>query len=577
MRTSELVTAHHLARKALIYIRQSSPHQVLTNQESLRLQDALKHRAQSLGWRPEDIDIIDADWGLSASAAQQRAGFKEVVAKVTLGQVGILLSSEVTRRSRNCSDGYPWRDICGYKGCLIADCDGIDDPATVNGRVLLGLKGQLSALALPTLRARLTAGLLQKAQRGDLAVHLPVGLGRDAQGTVEKDPAREVHHRLELLFTTFLQLKSASKVLRLFNDHALDIPRRDRYGALVWKKPTVAAIRSTLKNPAYAGAFVYGRTRTMRTGASPVERPQKALPMDAWNIRVPHKYPAYIGWETCATIQAMRKDNDAEDDRHNTRGIPRPGAALVHGLVYCGACGHQMVVPYKGATRDSCNDLRQQYGGPVCQYIPADAVDARVVEAFFQALSPVELDLYARAMAVQHETAEKIARAHAQPVERLRYQAALAQRPFNRVDPDTRLVAAALERRWEAALRELTQAEAAAVQHRQQPAVPLALTAEWKAACTAIGQQLPQLWQQQRFSPPQKKALLRWLMEKVVIQRATRDQVHTRLVWKGGDTTTCEIPIAVGALAELSSANAMAPLILTLSAAGTSDQAMAQQ
>jgi DNA invertase Pin-like site-specific DNA recombinase len=397
MSRSELITAQHLARKAMIYIRQSSPHQVLTNQESLRLQYALQQRALDLGWRPEDIDIIDADLGLSATGTQHREGFKEIVTKVTLGQVGIILSSEVTRLSRNCSDGYPLLDICGYRSCLIADRDGVYDPATANGRLWLGLKGQLSEMARHTIRARLTAGLLNTAQRGELALQLPVGLCRDALHRVQKDPDLEVQHRIALLFTTFVQRRSASQVLRFFNTHNLSIPRRDAHGDLVWKQPTVAAILATLKHPAYAGAFVYGRTRQVRKDSSPRDCSQKRLPIHPWKIRVPDTYPAYMSWETFEKIQAMLQDKYAEYDRNNTRGIPRPGAALLHGLVYCGECGHTRLVQYKHSTRYVCHYLRQPYGVPVCQYIPADAIDACVVEAFFQALAPIELDVYARA------------------------------------------------------------------------------------------------------------------------------------------------------------------------------------
>ena len=577
MSKSELVTAQHLARKAIIYIRQSSPHQVLTNQESLCLQYALQQRALSLGWRAEDIKIIDADLGLTATAAQHREGFKEIVTQVTLGQVGIILSSEVTRLSRNCSDWYPLLDICGYKGSLIADRDGVYDPATTNGRLLLGLKGTLSEMELHTIRARMTAGLLHKAERGDLALQLPIGLVRDDQQKVQKDPNLEVQHRLELLFQTFLQLKSASQVLRFFNDHHLLIPRRGSSGDLVWKQPTVAALLSTLKNPAYAGAFVYGRTRSVRKGSSPLETSQKQLPLEEWKIRVNNKYPAYISWETFEKIQATLKDNYAEYDRNQTRGIPRPGAALLHGIVYCGECGHKMVVQYKASTRYLCNYLRQQYGVPVCQYIPADPIDACVVEAFFQVLSPIELDVYAQAVAAQKQTEEKIDRAQAQQLERLRYQAALAQRQFSRVDPDNRLVAAELEKSWEAALRDLHQAEQAYAPPKPNPLVPFALTAELKAAFTAIGQNLPQLWNQPILSQPQKKALLRCLINKIVLHRSARDRVQTRIVWKGGATTTLQIPIPVGSFAELSSAKEAEQLILDLSSQGQSDSEIAQQ
>jgi len=574
MSSSELVTPQHLARKAIIYIRQSSPHQVLSNQESLRLQYALEQRALDLGWRAEDIEIIDADLGLTATTAQHREGFKEIVSRVTLGQVGIILSSEVTRLSRNCSDWYPLLDVCGYKNCLIADGDGIYDPGTPNGRLLLGLKGQLSELELHTIRARMTAGLLNKARRGELALRLPVGLVRQDDETVVKDPHQEVQERLDLIFTTFLRRKSANKVLRFFNDHELLIPRRDRFGDLVWKKPSVAAILEILKNPAYAGAFVYGRTRTTRDPSGKVTT--KRLPMDQWRICVKDKYPAYISWETFEKIQAMLKDNYAEYDRNKSRGVPRPGSALLHGIVYCGECGHKMVVQYKGGTRYLCNYLRQQYHVPVCQNIPGDPIDARVVEAFFQALSPVELDAYERALDIQKEADEKIELAHRQQEERLRYQAELAWRQFNRVDPDNRLVAAELEKRWEAALRALREAEEIDAQRQPNPEPSLPLPAELKEAFMSIGQKLPQIWHQEVLTRENKKALLRCLIDKVVIHRQVQDRVQTRIVWRGGDITSLEIPVPVGSFADLSTAAEMEQIILDLSHQGKSDEEIAE-
>src|SRR5215213_1008555 len=218
---SELITDRHLARRAVIYIRQSSPHQVLTNQESLRLQYDLRQRAFGLGWREEDVEIIDADLGLSGAAAVHREGFKDLIARVTLGQVGIVLSSEVTRLTRNCSDWYPLLDLCGYRDCLIADRDGVYDPGTANGRLLLGLKGTISEVELHTLRGRLTADLINKAERGELALALPVGLVRDPSGVVTKDPDQEVQARIDLAFATFLERRSAAQVLRVLNARGL--------------------------------------------------------------------------------------------------------------------------------------------------------------------------------------------------------------------------------------------------------------------------------------------------------------------------------------------------------------------
>ena len=230
MSTSELITPAHLGRKAIIYIRQSTPQQALTNQESLHLQYALKQRALDLGWMADDIEIIDTDLGLTGRSVQYRTGFKELVAKVILGQVGIILSADVTRLSRNCSDWYPLLDVCGYKQCLIADRDGIYDPASPNGRLLLGLKGQLSELELHTLRARMIEGLLNKAKRGELALPLPVGLVRDELGRVVKEPNLEVQKRLELVFSTFQQRKAAIQVVRFFNEQSLLVPRREPFG-----------------------------------------------------------------------------------------------------------------------------------------------------------------------------------------------------------------------------------------------------------------------------------------------------------------------------------------------------------
>jgi DNA invertase Pin-like site-specific DNA recombinase len=575
MSGSELVTPQHLRRKALIYIRQSTPQQVLSNQESLRLQYALRQRALGLGWPPTAIEVIDADLGLTATAAHHRPGFQDLVAQLTLGQVGIILSFDVTRLARNCSDWYPLLDLCGYKGCLIADRDGVYDPAVPNDRLLLGLKGQLSEFELHTIRTRLTAGLLNKAARGELALQLPVGLVRESDGRVRKDPNREVQDRIALVFSTFLQVRSASKVLQVFNRQDLQLPRRDRFGDVVWRPPTVAAILAILKNPAYAGAFVYGRTRSQPRAGAPHRTTQQRLPMEQWKLRVNDVYPAYVDWADFARIQALLQDNYAEYDRNKTRGVPRAGAALLHGLVYCGECGHKLLVQYKGGTRYLCNYLRQQYGVPVCQNLPADPIDAWVVEAFFAALSPVELDVYTRAMAAEREAVAQQEQARRQQLERLRYEAALAERQFRRVEPEHRLVAAELELRWEGALRALRQAEADAA---REPAPPLAMVPDdLRAAFMTLGQSLPRLWEQPLLTQPQKKALLRCLIDKVVLHRVARDRVRARIVWQGGATTTRELPVPVGALADLTGVAELERLILELAARGLADAAIAAQ
>jgi DNA invertase Pin-like site-specific DNA recombinase len=575
MSTSDTIQPTHLRRLAIVYVRQSSPNQALMNQESLRLQYDLQHRAQVAGWSPSQIRIIDTDLGRTGRTAAGRQGFQELVALVNQEQVGIIFAYDATRLARNCTDWYHLLDLCGFRTCLVGDQDGIYDPATVNGRLILGLKGLISELELHTLKARLTAGLLSKAQRGELALTLPVGLLRDPLGRVFKHPDQEVQHRLGLVFTTFLQVKAACQVVRFFNEHDLLLPRKDRFGDVVWRKPTVPAILSVLKNPAYAGAFVYGRTRATPRADAPHERVQKPLPIDQWKICHKDRYPPYIDWDTFATIQDMIRDNYAAYDRNQSRGVPRRGEALLHGIVYCGACGHKMVVQYKNKTCYICNYLRQQYRVPVCQNLPGNPIDAYVVQTFLNALSGVKLDLYDQAVAALQREDERVQQAQQQQLQRLRYQARLAERQFNQADPDNRLVSAELERRWEAALRELKEAEEKFGQQQQRTPAPEALSPEEREAFLQAGRKIPELWRQERLSPQQKKAFLRCLIDKVVVHRSAPDTLQVRLVWRGGGTTTASVPVTVGSLARLSDVEKVEKEILKLSKKGKSDEEIA--
>jgi hypothetical protein len=304
---------------------------------------------------------------------------------------------------------------------------------------------------------------------------------------------------------------------------------------------------------------------------------QARRPLEQWRIVVKDRYPAYIDWATFEQIQAMLRDNRAEYDRNQTRGIPREGAALLHGIAFCGECGHKMLVQYKNSTRYICNHLRQQHGVPVCQYLPADPIDARVVGAFLAAVAPAELDAWARAQVAERQADEALERAEAQHIERLRYQAALAERQFHRVDPDNRLVAAELERRWEVALRELGQAEQALARRTAARARPVALSPELRAAFTALGGRLPHLWADPRLTRARKKALLRCLIDKVVLHRLAPDRVAVRIVWRGGETTSFAVETTVGALSGLSRGAEMQTRILDLARVGVDDTAIAER
>jgi hypothetical protein len=297
--------------------------------------------------------------------------------------------------------------------------------------------------------------------------------------------------------------------------------------------------------------------------------------MAEWKVCLWDKYPAYIGWDTFERIQGMIRDNHSEYDRNKSRGVPRPGKALLHGIVSCGECGHKMVVQYKGGPRYLCNYLRQQYRVPVCQNLPADPIDAHVVQAFLDALSPAELDLYGQAVAALSREREQVLQAQRQQIERLRYQAHLAERQYNQTDPDNRLVAAELERRWEAALRDLQDAEERFRHEQEPPRVPEKLSAEERQAFLQAGKTIPELWSQDRLTPQQKKAFLRSFIDKVVVHRSAPDTLHVRIVWRGGDTTTTLLPVTVGSLARLSSAAAMENEVLELAHQGQTDEEIA--
>jgi DNA invertase Pin-like site-specific DNA recombinase len=565
---SELVKPTHLARKAVVYIRQSTPHQVVSNQESLRLQYALRQRARELGWHDADIDIIDSDLGLSAASAAQRSGFKELVGRVGLSEIGLILSIDVTRLARNCSDWYPLLDICGLRGCLIGDRDGVYDPGSANGRLLLGLKGTISELELHTIRSRLTTGLLAKAERGELALNLPIGLVRDPSGIVVKDPNTEVQERLELVFQTFLKFRTVAKVMRVLNERGLDLPRRDRLGDLRWARATVSAVASILKNPAYAGAFVYGRTRMRETGCSG----KMPRPIEEWRIVVKDRYPSYIDWPTYQKIRGIVSDNRAEYMRTKTRGVPRDGELLLHGIAWCARCGHKMYVRYKGGGEYVCNHLRSHEGLPTCQHIRAPRVDAAVADAFLTALAPAEFEALSRAYRAQHQIDTTLRSSAERQLERKRYAAALAERQFNRVDPDNRLVAGELERRWEAALTEVRKAEDALAQlSAPRPHSQRAIGKPISDKIVVLTDRLPQIWADAATTDAQRKALLRCLVEKVVLDRGGRDITVARIVWRGGAVTELEVKMRVNSVTNLTRGTEMRDRLLDLARAGMPD------
>ncbi len=531
----------HLARQAYIYIRQSSLQQVAQNLESQDLQYQLAHRAQALGWREAQIVISDDDLGKSGVSATNRAGFQSLVAAVGLGQVGLVLVSDVSRLARNCSDWYRLLDLAALCDCLIGDAGAIYDPRDYNDRLLLGIKGTLAEAQWHVMRQRLSAARLNKARRGELVFRLPVGYDRTKDGQIVLTPDREVQGAIRLVFDLFAQLGSARAVLLELARHQLELPRRvqsgpDR-GEIVWGRPRYGAIYQLLKQPAYAGAYVYGKHTRVRLPEGQVVTQRR--PLEQWEVLLPDAFPAYISWERYMQNQAQLREN-AQGANWNS-GAPRAGPALLQGLVICGRCGRRMRVRTGGRRPAyACYQANRDYGAPRCQHFTAQHIDAAVVDLFLEAIQPARLEVALAAMEQIETQRQTVAAQWQQRLERARYATALARRRYERVDPDNRLVAAELEQQWEEQLRAGQQLEQEWQQAQQQELAPLS-DAE-RQRIRQLAEDLPALWHAATTTHADRKRLLRCLIQDVTLDRFSQPGIsiiHVR--WQTQTTTTLEV------------------------------------
>lgn len=530
------ITATHQARLAYIYVRQSTAKQVAQNRESQDYQYRLQQRAMTLGWQAERVRVIDSDLGRSGRETSARSGFQELVAEVSLGHVGIVFGYEVSRLARNNRDWYTLLDLAAVFGTLIADNDGVYDPRLYNDRLLLGLKGTMSEAELHLLRQRLDAGRMNQVKRGGYRQHLPAGYRRLSDGTVVKDPDDQVRDVIDLIFTQFAQLGSITKVIRYLRQHSILVPRLHHAGPhanqLLWKVASEASVTQFLTNPAYAGVFAYGRRQTdptlQQAGRPAAGRRRK--PMSEWLHLQHDAYPAYISWEQYQTTQQRLHQNSlhfAQLGQH-AQGAVREGAGVLQGLTVCGRCGHHMHIVYKTTPRYVCRGLvRTSAAVSECTSARAPVVEALVVDAFFAAIQPTQLDALDAILAERAQ----LEQVWQDQVKRAQYEAHLAQRQYDAVDPANRLVAAELERRWEAALQQLRNTEEQYAHFRQTP-VPDLVPPELRELFRDISQRLPEIWP--TLTNGQQKELLRSLIQRVIIRRPTQDHVTIRIVWLSG-------------------------------------------
>jgi DNA invertase Pin-like site-specific DNA recombinase len=573
------ISARHLERAAYVYVRQSTQKQVKDNHGSRENQYALLQRAVELGWHEERVRIIDDDQGLSAKNAGGREGFKELVGEVSLGYAGIVLAYEASRLARNNSDWYALLDVAALRGTLIADSDSVYDPADHNDRLLLGLRGMMSEAEIHLFKLRLEAGRLRRVEQGTYRQALPTGLVRLEDGRVVEDPDVHVRRTIELVFERFEEKGSAQKAMRSLKEDGVLLPRRQvagiNAGELLWKRPSVEAIYGILHNPAYAGAFVYGRT-----GANPDRRPGRSdrvrLPIEEWATIHQGVYPAYISWERFLENQRKLADNASDFDRR-MRGVARDGGALLAGIAVCGRCGYKMRTAYKRSHRYVCNALSEIYREPMCLSLPGQAVDDAVVKAFFEAIRPAELDLLEEVLAERKQDRKKLQRQHADQVKRAEYEARLAEKRYRSVDPENRLVAAELEKGWESGLRSLAEAREAAERFERTPPVP-ELEPTLRAQLEDLGSRLPELWESGRLSASQKKELLRSLICRVVLSRPEQDAVEAKIVWISGAYSIVRVrPPVLHRTTQLGNYEELVARILQLAAEGHQDTEIARR
>jgi DNA invertase Pin-like site-specific DNA recombinase len=536
------VSTERRAKLAYVYVRQSSVSQVHRHVESTDLQYHLVERAVHLGWPREQVRTIDDDLGKSGASAEERLGFQHLLAEIGLAKVGLVVSLDASRLARNNGDWYQLLELCSLFGTLIADSERLYDPRAYHDRLLLGLSGMMSEAELHQLKLRLHAGEWHKAERGELPLPLPAGFARTREGEVILNPDEEVQARIRLVFAKFRELGTAKAVVRYLRHHQLPVPTRPLLGPapheILWRPATSSRIIGILKTPAYAGAYVYGRSTHLPERRKP-GRPSTGiirLPIDKWPVVLHNRYPAYLTWDEFLGIQKQLASNQARY-RTGQTGAPRKGLALLQGIAVCGRCGARMRLRYSGEHGDfpvyTCMYAHNQMGEPRCQEVRALGIDAEIERILLDALAPDKLAI-ALATLGQLEAEEAALRKQWDlRRERAHYEAERARRQYDVVEPENRLVARTLERLWEEKLRACEQLEQDYQGWLRQHQI--VVSAEDRRDILALGEDLPALWHAATTTAADRKQILRLLIDSVILdQHREHGKVWFQINWQTG-------------------------------------------
>ncbi len=541
---SPKIESRHLSLRAVVYVRQSTQRQVLENQESTRRQYQLAERAQQMGWPAPQVEVIDEDLGLSGASSQGRTGFQRLVAAIGLGEVGLVLVTEVSRLSRRNSDWHRVIELCAVFRTLIADEDGVYCAQDPHDRLLLGVKGTLFAAELHILRARMRGNLLNKARRGELALRLPVGYRRLGDGTVVLDPDEEVRATLTRIFERFAVLRNGRAVQRDLAGHGLRMPRLLQHGAeagrIAWVRPTYQMIQQVLTSPVYAGVFVYGRRKQEVSPGDPPVVAERRRPVEEWDIVVPDTYPAYISHDQYLANRRHLRDN-LYNFAAKRRGAPREGRALLQGLVVCGRCGGRMSVSHGSHyLRYQCRRAQIDYAAGLCQAFPIIHLDQAMGALFLEAVRPAAIETTLAALAELERERQALDRHWQLRIERARYEVARAQRQYDAIEPENRLVARTLENRWNAALQALEHLEQEHAVVCRTELLPLGDADQ--QAVQRLAEDLPALWDAATTTDVDRKRLLRLVITEVVLTVHGKERrAEVTVAWSGGATTKHEV------------------------------------
>jgi DNA invertase Pin-like site-specific DNA recombinase len=537
---SEKIKPHHLERKAILYVRQSSAYQVTHNLESQNLQYAMQKRLHQLGWR--EVEVVDDDLGRSAAGTVTRAGFERMVAEVCFGRVGAVAAREVSRFARNSREWQQLVEVCRIVDTVLIDQETVYAPRQSNDRLLLGLKGSLNEYELDLLRQRSVEARYEKARRGELVITAPVGYIKTDEQKLEKNPDRRVQEAICLVFRKFRELGTVRQTLLWFLEHELQLPSQTARGELFWRRPSYRSVYRLITNPVYGGAYTYGKTeQVVRYVAGKAHHCSRRKAREQWLALIPHAHEGYISWEESEQIRRAVRENTLSAEQP---GAAKQGAGLLTGLLRCQRCGRKLTIRYTGSQHEvlryTCNRGWLDHGEPRCIAFGGVPVDDAIGRQVLAAVQPAAIEAALLASEEQMQEHDDAMAALQRDLEAARYAAQRAQRQYDAADPENRLVTGELERRWNQALQRVNDIENRIHCHAAEEQCTATATPE---EFTNLAEKLDLVWNDPRTDARLKKRIVRTLIQEVVADvDSGGGEVILVIHWKGGLHTEVRVP-----------------------------------